>query len=517
MNKRVMGALALVVVGIVVVVALRLARPYLQDAHQRQTSDAQSLRGKVTIAVDNWVGYVPLCSAEMKQRLRQAGWQLQCHDDRADYAQRMQRLRDGEIDFAVATVDAYLLNAAPLDFPGVIVAVLDESKGGDAIVARRDRVASLDDLKGQGGLHVALTPNSPSHHLARAAAAHFDVPELLPRSSDRIETDGSAAALNKLMAGKADVAVLWEPDVSRAVAHQDLVKLLGTEDTARLIVDILVVNRRFSQAQPDVVSLVLSSYFKVLKGFREQPETLHQAMVTATHLPPSSVEAMLKGVAWTNLTENCRQWFGIAAPGETVADGLIGTIEATNRILAQHGEAVSLPDGDPYRLIRSQYLEDLYVNGFQGTAADRGATGLVQSLEASFAPLGDGDWQVLRPIGTLKVEPIIFQRSTAELSFIEQRKLDTAVARLQHYPNFRVVLKGHTGLRGDPSANAKLSQQRAARVAEYLTSQYRVDPNRLRVVGMGGREPLPRGAGESERAYNIRLSRVEFLLVTEVY
>ncbi|WP_089935757.1 phosphate ABC transporter substrate-binding/OmpA family protein [Candidatus Entotheonella palauensis] len=517
MNKRVMGALAFVVVGIVAVVALRLARPYLQDAHQRQTSDAQSTLGRVTIAVDSWVGYVPLCSAEMKQRLRQAGWLLQCQDDHADYAKRMQRLRDGEIDFAVATVDAYLLNAAPLDFPGVMVAVIDESKGGDAIVARHDRVESLDDLKGQSGLNVALTPNSPSHHLARAAAAHFDVPELLPQGPGRIETDGSAAALKKLMSGKADVAVLWEPDVSRAVAQPDLVKLLGTEDTARLIVDILMVNRRFSQAQPEVVSLVLSSYFKVLKGFRDQPETLHRAMVTATGLPQSSVEAMLKGVAWTNLTENCRQWFGIAAPGETAADGLIGTIEATNRILSQHGEAVPLPDGDPYRLIRSQYLEDLYLQGLAGTVTDRQSTGIVQSLEAPFTPLDDAGWQALRPIGTLKVEPIIFQRSAAELSFIEQRKLDDAVARLQHYPNFRVVLKGHTGLRGDPHANAELSKQRAARVAEYLMSQYRVDPNRLRVMGMGGREPLPRGAGEPERAYNIRLSRVEFLLVTEVY
>lgn len=517
MNKRLMGALAFVVVGISVVVALRLARPYLQDAYQRQTSDAQSLSGKITIAVDSWVGYVPLCSSEMKQRLRQSGWLLQCQDDRADYAQRMQRLRDGEIDFAVATVDAYLLNAAPLDFPGVIVAVIDESKGGDAIVARRDRVASLDGLKGQSGLKVALTPNSPSHHLARAAAAHFDVPELLPAGAGRIETDGSAAALKKLLSGKADVAVLWEPDVSRAVAHQGLVKLLGTEDTARLIVDILMVNRRFSQAHPEVVTQLLSAYFKVLKGFRDQPETLHRAIVAATGLPQPSVEAMLKGVAWTNLTENCRQWFGIARPGETAADGLITTIESTTRILSQHGEVAPLPDDDPYRLIRSQYLENLYLQGLPGTVTDGQPTGLRQALQASFTPLDNAGWQALRPIGTLKMEPIIFQRSTAELSFVEQRKLDAAVARLQHYPNFRVVLKGHTGLRGDPDANTELSQQRASRIAAYLTSQHRIDPNRLRVMGMGAREPLPRRSGEPERAYNIRLSRVELFLVTEVY
>ena len=48
-----------------------------------------------------------------------------------------------------------------------------------------------------------------------------DVPELLPsRKGNRIETEGSEGALKKLLAGKADIAALWEPDVSRALAAQ---------------------------------------------------------------------------------------------------------------------------------------------------------------------------------------------------------------------------------------------------------------------------------------------------------
>ena len=86
---------------------------------------------------------------------------------------------------------------------------------------------------------------------------------------------------------------------------------------------------------------------------------------------------------------------------------------------------------------------------------------------------------------------------------------------LSHYPNFRVVIKGHTGLRGDPEENQLLSQERAESVARYLGVTYNVDSNRLRIVGLGSKLPLPQLPGESERAYSYRLPRVELALVAE--
>ncbi len=83
----------------------------------------------------------------MRALMRNDGFDLRCEDDSADYAKRFSRLADGELDFAVATVDAYLLGGAAQDFPGAIVAVIDESKGGDAIIAIKSRVPTLDALK----------------------------------------------------------------------------------------------------------------------------------------------------------------------------------------------------------------------------------------------------------------------------------------------------------------------------------------------------------------------------------
>ena len=143
--------------------------------------------------------------------------------------------------------------------------------------------------------------------------------------------------------------------------------------------------------------------------------------------------------------------------------------------------------------------------------------GAAQSLGRQFKPLSEQAWSSLREIGTLKTLPVVFQSGTAELGLEGKQELDKAMENLRHYPNFRVVVKGHTGLRGNPEENRKLSQERAESVARYLQVTYNVDLNRLRVVGYGSEKPLPQLPGESERAYGYRLPRVELSLVAEVF
>lgn len=521
MHKRILGALLLLALATVVIVAVWLLLPRILDWRQTDTSDAARAREKVRIAVDNWVGYFPLCSPEMKNSMRLAGYQLICEDDRADYPRRMRRLKEGELDFAVATVDSYLLNAEPFSYPATIVMVIDESKGGDAILTRQADINGLDDLKGRADLRVAFTPASPSHYLLKAAADHFNVPEILPPPGPRrIETDGSARAGEKLLAGAADVAVLWEPDVSKALAQEGIKKILGTEDTERLIVDILLVNRDFAQRSPQVVQQLLASYFRVLKSYRDDPALLAKQVKNETGLGDDTVTTMLKGVHWATFMENCEQWFGIALPGTYAEEGIVDTIEATVRVLMGAGDFTRspVPDNNPYRLTNSSFLEGLFTGGISGFTlpGDKGGAQLkTGTLEARFPPLDREHWASLKEVGTLRIDPIIFQSGSTGLSMQAKEIIDSAVMRLKHYPNFRVIVRGHTGTRGDAQENLILSQQRAEAVARYITITYGVDANRLHIEGKGGEMALARKAGENERAYQYRLPRVELLLVRE--
>jgi outer membrane protein OmpA-like peptidoglycan-associated protein/DNA-binding transcriptional LysR family regulator len=518
MKGRIFGALLLLVLGLATILLLWWLWPQLMDHRQTATSDAAGDQGKIRIAMDNWVGYFPLCSPEMKSSMHRSGWHLSCEDDQADYAARMQRLKNGEIDLAVATVDSYLLNGRDVDYPATIIAVIDESKGGDAILAREERVAGLDELKGKTDIRVAFTPASPSHYLAKAAADHFNVPELHPKGSLRIETEGSEKARDKLLSGATDVAILWEPDVSRALAHDGIKKILGTEDTERLIVDILLVRRQFAAEKPEAVQQLLATYFKVLKTYRDKPDMLKKQLRDVTGLPDESIKPMLSGVHWVSFMENCEKWFGIAAPGSHAEDVLPATIDSVAATLTNAGDFQTspIPDGNPYRLTNSTFLEKLFtagISGFTVPGSDKG--GGANSLEAPFAPLDAKGWQALKEVGTLKVDPIVFQQGTSNLSLLSKQVVDAAVERLRHYPNFRVVVKGHTGTRGDKQLNQELSQQRAEAVQRYMTITYNIDPDRLRSVGFGGSAPLERRGGESKRAYEYRLPRVELVLVRE--
>lgn len=521
MKKRIIGAFLIFAVAVGAICTIWLLLPYLLDRKQKDTSDAAKVRGKIHIGVDNWIGYFPLCSPEMKSAMRQSGYQLICEDDNADYQARMKRLKAGELDLAVATVDSYLLNGAQFSYPATIAMIIDESKGGDAILTRDEAIKGLDDLKGRDDIRVAFTPASPSHYLLKAAADHFNVRELHPPPGPRrIETDGSEKAREKLLTGAADVAVVWEPDVSRSLEQSGITKILGTEDTERLIVDILLVSREYSQQSPLVIRQLLANYFRVLKKYRDNPDLLKKHVKKETGLGEDKILVMLNGVHWTSFMENCEKWFGIALPGSFAEEGILDAIDATVDVLSSAGDFASnpIPDNNPYRLTNSTFLEQLFTGGISGFTLPGGkGNNKVQanSLETVFSPLEEQEWLSLKEIGTLKVEPIIFQRGSTRLTMLAKQVVDKAVMRLKHYPNFRVVVRGHTGTRGDRDENIKLSRQRAEAVARYMTITYGIDGNRLRIEGRGGNKPLVRKTGESERTYQYRLPRVELLLVRE--
>lgn len=503
MNFHVKAALAIVVVGVLAIFGYKFGAPRVADYLQRGSSDARDSRGHIVVGVDNWVGYLPLCSTEMRRQMRSRGYLFECRDDGADTAGRMQRLQAGEIQFAVATVDSYLLNGAARSYPGTIVSVIDESKGGDAIVAWKDQVARIEDLKSKPGTVIAFTPASPSEHLLKSVAAHFDLAQLKHKSGAwRLETKGSSDALAKLLAHQSGAAVLWEPDVARALANPGIVKLLGTENTRLLIVDVLVAERSLTQKQPEVVAEVLDAYFKTLQHFSDNRDALLAEVRQALDTSPAQTDALLNGVRWVSLAENAQVWLG---SGSSLVDAIDGTVN----ILVEAGDfrESPIPDRDPFRLLNSQFVKQLFV--------PQPGQAVTPVLERRFPPLDDKAWLSLREVGMLRTRPIMFQSGTAELAYDGKVELDRMAESLRHYPNFRIMVKGHTATGGDPEENVRLSQERAESVARYLQVTYNMDENRLHVLGLGGSLPLPRQAGESDRAYGYRLPRVEIVLVAE--
>lgn len=515
MNVHVKIGAGLLVVGALAVAAYAFVWPIVESRMQIATTDARGTKGRIVIGVDNWIGYFPLCSDELRKRMRAAGFVVRCEDDKADYAKRFAALKSGEINFAAATVDAYLVNGAASGFPGAIVAVIDESKGGDALVAWKDKASSIEALKAARTPAIAFTPASPSEHLLRSMAVHFDVPALRTGNGPwRVVTAGSSDALKALLDKKVDAAVLWEPDVSRALAAGGVIKLLSTADTERLIVDVLIAGRSVLQQHPDLVSALLATYFDVLRHYRDHPRQLAADVIAQTKFGEAQVEPMLAGVAWAGLGDNAQVWLG-ATPG---SNGVIDVIQSTLRVLIDSGTLPSdpVPDKDPYRIINSQFVAAAYAAAATGATAKTGEIAGTRGLDQRFAGLDDAQWDRLREVGTLKSLNVSFQSGTADLSYDGKTEIDRMMEVLRHYPTFRIRVKGHTALAGDPQENLRLSVERAESVARYLNVTYNVDPNRTRVLGLGSTQPLPKLPGETDRAYQYRLPRVEISLLSDI-
>ncbi len=478
------------------------------------TSDAGSLKGDISIALDSWIGYFPFRSPVFGKLMRDSGYRVKLVDDKADYAGRMEMLRKGEIDLAVYTVDSYLLNGRKGKFPGVIVTIIDESKGGDAIVAWKEKVSNIESLKKSGDFKIAFTPSSPSEHLLKSMAFHFDIPSIRDRKGKwAIKVNGAEEAFEKFIKKDADIAVLWEPHVTEALSHPGTVKLIGSEDVEKLIVDILVVNRNFAEKKPEVVKLFLKNYFDTLNIYNSDPQRLHKDIFKQVVLSEQQVQYMLKGVKWINYPENL-QWFGLSQNQSNSRPELVESINSTINILLGNNDFDTNPlqDKDPYTIINSHFIKGLY-----GVSAQHKPAGTADgdSLARHFSKISDREWKNFRVVGSLKFRPISFRSGTSLLDENGRSEIKQIIESVRHYPNFRILIKGHTGLRGDINANLNLSRDRAGAVKREFQYSYNIDPNRLLVMGIGPKEPLPRNPEESDRAYDNRLKRVEILFVTK--
>ncbi len=99
----------------------------------------------------------------------------------------------------------------------------------------------------------------------------------------------------------------------------------------------------------------------------------------------------------------------------------------------------------------------------------------------------------------------------AELPDSSGTTIDEIAAILAGDEDLVVTIEGHTGTRGDADANMTLSEDRADVVRDALVDEG-VAPERILVEAHGAEEPLPQLDNEADRAYQMRLSRVDVLV-----
>ena len=113
-------------------------------------------------------------------------------------------------------------------------------------------------------------------------------------------------------------------------------------------------------------------------------------------------------------------------------------------------------------------------------------------------------------ISSPETETFRFTRGTA-LATGEETRLRGFLVPAIRDDRLAVVIVGHTGTQGEPAANLALSESRAE-AARAIAVSAGIPTERITVTGVGGGAPLPREPGQSERAHEAELARVEITL-----
>ncbi len=476
-----------------------LIKPILNKKKEAKTGSESKYKCDISIAADSFSGYSILRSENFRELMENDGIKLAVVDDKADYSGRVNALRKGDVQMAVFPLNSIIEAAAENpDFPGTIVLVIDETRGADAIIAKKENVKSFEDLNCAGGGFV-LVPESPSEFLARVVVASFNLPKLPGNWMEKCDSASDVfEKFKNAKPGEKKAYVMWEPYVSKALDSSGVI-LLDSSKLRGYIVDVLVVQRDFLLKNEDIVKKVVEAYLRAAFSYMRNPKDMitlliEDARAGGESLTEQQAERINQGVQWKNTLEN----YGCMGIAENQGDKKVQHIEdmMSNiaEILLKTGAVKEIPLGGKLNtLFYSKILATLHRENFHpGKKINiiEGAGIGTEDLESvrsdkKLVPLGDSQWERLIRVGTMNIKPISFARGTDRLNIQSTRDLELLAKTLSNFPDYYLSVTGHTRAEGDSEENRQLAQKRSESAAKYLISQG-IDEARIRAKASTG-------------------------------
>jgi outer membrane protein OmpA-like peptidoglycan-associated protein len=176
------------------------------------------------------------------------------------------------------------------------------------------------------------------------------------------------------------------------------------------------------------------------------------------------------------------------APNRSVVLGMQGSI---NDLIRQRDETA---------ISRSQYEQELSLTAEQKSA--------VNKVEAMFASVEASVFQQRRNV-LISAHGFRFPTGGSELESENFALLNKIIKAIDTFPESMVKVSGHTDSTGSDAVNMKLSEDRAAKVAKFLTEVGGIAANRITVYGYGESRPVASNETVEGRAAN---RRVEILI-----
>ena len=159
-------------------------------------------------------------------------------------------------------------------------------------------------------------------------------------------------AAKMLKEGAVDVAVTYEPFVSKFVSSGEFHVTYSSKDAPGLITDILTFRTDFIEAYPETVQAIVVAYFKALTFWKEHPVEANTIVAKKFNDTPEGIAEQLKGVTVLNERDN--------ADAFTFSAGLrslYGNLRHIGKFVNEHGSSTKPIDTDA--LVESKFIKNL--------------------------------------------------------------------------------------------------------------------------------------------------------------
>ena len=370
---------------------------------------------------------------------------------------------------------------------------VDWSRGGDAIVADKS-IQRIEDLKNK---RISLALFTPSHWLLEYSLQNSSLDESEQERivKSLVGKNASPDARTDFVAGKVDAAVVWEPDVSEALAKRPGSHILvSTKTAANLIADLMVAREDFIAQHPDVIKAFVAGWFDGTAEANRAPNKAVSVLMDNEplykDLGEKTTREGLSEVRWADLNDNAKM-FGLGGD-EPLFDRIFTQASKSWVRRGYITQAVS-----PKVAKDDQFLRDLY------DAVPKEVRVPTPKEEFKFPAKAPAAVTAAKPVFTKPVN-IYFPTGGAALDANGRQVLDQVALTAQTYSNAYLRVEGNTDNVGSTSANVALSQQRAQAIVNYLVKRYGFSPGRFIAKGNGPAKPVASNATDAGRAKNRR-------------
>lgn len=410
-----------------------------------------------------------------------------------DAPSKNKALQAGDVDFVWQTVDELpiaLSSYRAQNLEAKAFLQIDWSRGGDACVASKE-VQKVEDILGRKSAVLMFSPDHTVFEfmITNSRLTREQVTEV--RKSTKFSMDDFTYARLLFEKKEIDVACLWEPDVTLALASRPGAhRLFSTADATELVADVLFARKDFLDAHQDVAQKLARTFFAAAAaGERDKPAAAKLISTVASRfrdeLGYEKTLAALGWAKWTTLEDNVRLF------------GVDGSAPGFDRVYNQaDGIWINYPEAEIKDRFAPAVVRD-----------DRAVKAIWEAAGKPIAKLEvPAQEDVARTGAALFTKPvsITFDSGSSRLSAETIALLNQQVLpQLQIAGGMYARVEGNTDSVGDFAANQALSEHRAAAIVSYLVSRG-IPATRLVARGNGSVSPVATNKTPEGRALNRR-------------